>query len=123
MRWPWSKKEPVSASGEQPAISDGPQGCLATRKTIEDGFGVYYMWRSQPSNGADSGWTFAHGTENEGYMGDATNSRVHHLATIAKERPEIVPYLNEPVGSAFYWNGSKFVPDPLGSPDSRPSVH
>lgn len=123
MRWPWSKKKAVSASGAQPGISEGPQGCLATKRAVEEGFGVYYMWRSPPCNTADSGWAFAHGSEDDDYMDDPTNSGVYHLATIAKDRPEIVPYLDEPVGSAFYWNGSSFVPDPLGPPDRTRSIH
>jgi hypothetical protein len=123
MGWPWSKKRSSSDSGAERGIPDGPQGCLATNKAIRDGFGVYYMWRSPPSNTADSGWNFAHGSEDDAYMNDPSNSGVYHLAIIIEERPEVLPHLDRPVGSAFYWDGSKFVPDPQGSPDSPPSVH
>lgn len=96
---------------------------MATKKAIEEGFGVYYMWRSVPCNTADSGWVFAHGTEDDGYMNDPSNSGVYHLATVAEVRPEIMPHLNKPVGSAFYWDGAQFVPDPLGSPGNASAVH
>ena len=122
MRWPWTKKTAVEARS-QTLLMPGPQGCLANNKAITDGFGVYYFYRSEPCDEMDSGRIFAHGTEGDNYIDDPNNSRAYHIDTIARLHPEIVPHLNGPVGSAFYWDGSKFVPDPLGSPENAPSLH
>jgi len=100
-------------------------GCMATKRAIKDGFGVSYIFRSEPSTKfRDSGWWFVHGTEDDSYMSDPTNFDVYDVNTIANFRPEIVPLLDEPIGSAFYWDGEKFIVDPLGSPrDLDKPVH
>ena len=75
------------------------------------------IFRIQPlAEQPDSGWHFVHGTEDEAYMDNPQNFKIYDVNTIANYRPEIVPLLDEPVGSAFYWNGTSFVADPLGPP-------
>ena len=122
MRWPWTKKTAVEALSATPSMP-GPRACLATEKAVTDGFGVYYFWRSESCNEMDSGWIFAHGTEDDDYINDPNNSRVYDIDSIAHLHPEILPHLDGPVGAAFYWDGSKFLPDPLGSPENKPSLH
>lgn len=71
----------------------------------------------------DSGWIFTHGTEDDEYINNPAHSTIYHITTIMELRPEIIPHLNKPIGAAFYWDGSNFVADPLGSPDATPYVH
>jgi hypothetical protein len=126
MRWPWSKKETSTDNRTAEPIIEGPLGCLASNKAIEDGFGVYYMHRSEPSSkysSMDSGWVFCHGTEDDEYVNNPSNWKPYRIETIAELFPGVVPHLNAPIGAAFYWDGSKFVPDPLGSPDHPPVIH
>src|SRR4051794_17361542 len=95
-------------------LAPGRGACTATKRAVVEGFDVSYIFRTDPSSKfPDSGWWFTHGTEDEDYMGDPTNFDIYDVNTIANFRPEIVPLLDEPVGSAFYWDGQRFVPDPL----------
>ena len=121
MRWPWSKKteKPVI---QRRVIGRG-EGCLISRKSTDDGFGVFYIDRSEPEHELDSGWCFSHGTEDESYVNTPSNWVPYHIDTAAELFPETKEHLKAPVGSAFYWDGSKFVPDPLGSPNMPPMIH
>lgn len=91
-------------------------GALASGKVTVEGRPVGYMYRGTPHNPLDSGWRFLAGDEDEAYMADASNHDVFDVNTIANHDPAIVPYLDAPVGSAFFRAGDRFERDPQGAP-------
>jgi|GEM_PF-1314942 len=91
-------------------------GAIVSDKVTVEGRRVGYMYRGNPARDEDSGWRFLAGDEDETFMSDASNHSIFDVNTIANHDPAIVPYLDAPFGSAFYRNGDRFVPDPLGPP-------
>ena len=60
------------------------------------------MYREESnSEYPDSGWTFLKGDEDEEYMNDASNHHIFALNTICNYDPDIIPYLDAPVGTAY----------------------
>lgn len=79
------------------------KGCLATDRITVDGCKVGYMYREEPNEDyEDSGWVFMSGDESEAYLDDIGNSGMFSTNDIANYDPEILPYLEAPVGSAYY---------------------
>jgi hypothetical protein len=76
-------------------------GCVASDLITVDGQKVGYMYREPPTFNADSGWRFLSGSESVEYADDADNHEVYEVNTIANYDVEIIPFLHEPVGSAF----------------------
>ena len=64
------------------------------------------MYREKPESKLDSGWRFLAGDEDEEYMNNIENADIFCLNTICNYDPEIIEYLDCPVGSAFYRNKS-----------------
>lgn len=85
---------------------DGPDGCYATDRITVDNCKIGIMYRDKPESRFDSGWRFLAGDENQEYMNDIENSEIFNLNTICNYDPEIIEYLESPVGSAFYRNKS-----------------
>lgn len=83
---------------------EGGGMALATDRIIVDGLPVGYMYREEPvqDEPTDSGWRFMAGDESEAYMGDAEHFGVYALNVLCNYDPEIMPFLDSPVGSAFY---------------------
>jgi len=75
--------------------------CYATDRILVDGCPVGYMYREDPDDEADSGWRFLSGDESQEYMDDQWNSGLYSVNTICNYDPEILPFLNAPVGSGF----------------------
>ena len=94
-------------------------GAIASDRVTVDGQRVGYMYRSEPMNPADSGWTFLAGDEDDAFMDEASNHGIFAVNTITNHDPAILPYLDAPVGSAFYRDGDGFVGDPLGPQGER----
>jgi hypothetical protein len=84
----------------------GRGGCLATDMITVQGRKVGYMYREESAFGVDSGWRFLAGVESQEYLDDPDNSAVYDVNTVANYDPEIIPYLDAPVGSAFERDGS-----------------
>lgn len=82
-------------------IATGYGACFATDMITVEGRRVGYMYREAPDFAEDSGWRFLSGSESETYMNDADNTGLYDVNTIANYDPEITPFLNAPVGSAF----------------------
>ncbi|HIT18396.1 MAG TPA: DUF2185 domain-containing protein, partial [Candidatus Fimivivens faecavium] len=91
---------------------DGPEGCIASDRILVDGERVGYCYREEPDEGVpDSGWRFLAGDESEEYLDDPRHSGVYALNTLCNYDPDILPLLEEPVGSAFArGRDGKFVP-------------
>ncbi|MES2820897.1 MAG: DUF2185 domain-containing protein [Pseudomonadota bacterium] len=82
-------------------LENGRGGCIATDMITVEGKPVGYMYREEPNNPQDSGWCFMSGYESQEYMDDSNNHAIYDVNTIANYDPEIIPFLNAPIGSAF----------------------
>jgi hypothetical protein len=67
------------------------------------------MYREMADFKADPGWRFFSGTEDQKYADDPSNFAIYDVNTIANYDPEIVAFLDAPVGTSF-------IRDPLSSP-------
>ncbi len=78
-------------------------GCFATDTITVDGRKVGYMYREEPDFDGDSGWRFLAGDESQEYLDDEQNLHieVYDVNTIANYDPEIIPFLEAPIGSSF----------------------
>jgi hypothetical protein len=85
-------------------LANGHGGCIATDMITVDGKQVGYMYREVPRNPQDSGWRFMSGSESQEYMDEPNNHAIYDVNTIANYDPEIIPFLNAPIGSAFERN-------------------
>ncbi|WNY24730.1 immunity protein Imm33 domain-containing protein [Methanolapillus millepedarum] len=81
---------------------DGPIGCIATDRITVDGFRVGFMYREESDYPEDSGWRFFAGDESDEYLEDSLNSDVYSLNTIVNYDPEIMEFLKENVGAAYF---------------------
>jgi len=68
--------------------------------TVE-GHNVSFMYREEPDHDVDSGWRFLSGLESNEYMEDSANHGIYDVNTIANYDPEVIQFLDAPVGSAF----------------------
>ena len=59
------------------------------------------MYRDEPSTDHDTGWRFFSGEETQAFVDDPNNSMFYKVNTIANYDPEIVPFLDAPVGSSY----------------------
>jgi len=108
-----SKTFHLKASDIKP-VAEGHGGCIATDRITVEGARVGYMVRDAPLNAVDSGWSFFAGDESQNYLDDPDNSGVYDVNTIANYDPEIVQFLEAPIGSRFVrWPpGSPLGPEP-----------
>jgi hypothetical protein len=82
-------------------LAEGYGGCIATDMITVEGRKVRFMYRKEPDNDVDSGWCFTAGSESDEYMDDAANLAIYDVNTIANYDPDIIPFLDAPIGSAF----------------------
>ena len=82
-------------------LAPGRGRCFATDLITVDGQRVGYMYREEPTDADDSGWRFFAGSESQEYMDDAGNLELYDVNTIANYDPEIIPFLDAPVGTAY----------------------
>ena len=94
------KKFALSANQIKPIAPDRG-GCIATDMITVEGRKVAYMYREEADNNLDSGWRFMSGFESDEYMDDASNHGVYDVNTIANYDPDIIPFLDSPVGAKF----------------------
>lgn len=63
-----------------------------TRRVLDDGCPVGYLYREEPDDGEDSGWRITANDESEDYMDDAENLACVSLGVVLN--------LDEPEGAA-----------------------
>ncbi|WP_219623785.1 DUF2185 domain-containing protein, partial [Vibrio parahaemolyticus] len=85
-------------------LASGYGGCIATDMITVVGKKVGYFYRVEPNYNLDSGWCFMSGDETQEYMDEPTNHEIYDVNTIANYDPDIIPFLDAPVGSAFERN-------------------
>ena len=82
-------------------IAEGHGACFATDMITCEGRKVAFMYRESPDEEIDSGWRFMSGFESDEYMDNPGNNAVYDVNTIANYDPDIIPFLDAPIGSAF----------------------
>ncbi len=121
--WPFDRK-PEQPEGKKFRLSreeirplaPGRGGAIASDRITVDGKLVGYMYRTVPRDPHDSGWAFLAGDETDAYMNDSSRHAIYDVNTIANYDPEIIAFLDAPIGSAFLRGPSGLVPDPQGAP-------
>jgi len=100
---PKRKKFHLSAENIKPLI-EGKQCGIATDRIMVDGCKVGYMLRNEPraDHPEDSGWMFYEGTEDKAYCDEVSHFDVYMLNTIANYDQDIIPFLESPVGNAYF---------------------
>lgn len=83
-------------------LVDNNLGCIATDRITVDGCKVDYMYREETDFEGDSGWRFFGGGETQKYLDNPNNSGIYGLNTIANYDSDIIPFLEAPVGKAYY---------------------
>jgi hypothetical protein len=86
--------------------------CYASDMITVERFKVGFLYRQEPDFEDDSGWRFLTGFESDQYIGQKENFGLFDVNMIANCDPEIIEYLDEPVGSTFGRDpsvGNKFV--------------
>ena len=73
---------------------------LASRRLVEERLPVLFMYRETPS-GADSGWRFFSGLEDQAYVDDPANIAIYDVRTILDVDRSVAPYLSAGPGSAL----------------------
>lgn len=95
-------QEPFRLRADQiKPIAKGYGGCIATDMITCCGRKVAFMYREATERDLDSGWRFMSGFESDDYMLDPNNHAVYDVNTIANYDPDIIPFLDAPIGSAF----------------------
>ncbi len=82
-------------------LSPGHAACLATDLITVEGHEVGYMYREGPDEACDSGWRFFAGTETQEYLDQPKHTSVYDVNTIANYDPQIIPFLDSPIGAVF----------------------
>ena len=113
-----NKKFFLTAEQIQP-LATGRGGAIATDRILVDGCSVGYMYRTPPKNKFDSGWAFMAGDESQDYMDEVGNHGIYDVNTIANYDPDIILYVDAPIGSAFIRTAGGLVADPLGAPEEQ----
>lgn len=86
--------------------------CYASDMITVEQFKVGFLYRQEPDFEGDSGWRFLTGFETDQYMAKGENFGLFDLNMLVNCDPEILPYLDNPVGSAFGRDpsqGNRFV--------------
>lgn len=86
-------------------LAEGRGSCIATDHILVEGKRVGFMYREKPRNEIDSGWHFFSGEETQEYVDVPANLAIYDVNTIANNDPEIIPFLDAPIGSAFGRDG------------------
>ncbi len=94
------KKFRLSAEQIKP-LATGYGACFATDMIMVDGKKVSFMYREEPDHDVDGGWRFMSGFETPEYMDNASNHGIYDVNTVANYDPDVIPFLDAPIGSAF----------------------
>lgn len=94
------KKFRLSAEEIKP-VAVGYGGCIASDRITVDGYPVRFMYREEPIDAVDSGWSFLSGFEDDDYMDDPQRHGAYDVNTVANYDPTIIPLLDSAIGSVF----------------------
>lgn len=74
---------------------------LASKLLVDNKLKVRFMYREEPDDASDSGWRFFSGDESDEYVSNPENIGLYSIETIAQIDPDIIPLLNNDIGTAF----------------------
>lgn len=95
-------KKPFHLRADQiKLIATGYGGGFATDMITCEGRKIAFMYREAPNFEVDSGWRFFSGFESQEYVDNPDNLAIYDINTIANHDPDIIPFLDAPVGSTF----------------------
>ena len=94
---------------------------VASDRILCDGFRVAVMFREAPKIQSDSGWRFLAGDEDEAFLANPENFGAFPLNLIANYSPDIIPFLESPVGAFFLRDEEGNFITANNSPVSTPS--
>ena len=85
--------------------------CFVTKKVLEDGAPVGYLYREVADNDSDSGWRFTANDESDAYMNDSANVALVSLGAVLSVDDRFIRLLDAPAGAAFAFdhNTQQFV--------------
>jgi hypothetical protein len=86
-------------SDELKSMALGYGACIATEHITVKGYKVGYMYREEPDDELDNGWRFMSGVETQEYMDNPENHSMYDLNIIANYDPEIIPFIELPIGT------------------------
>ena len=94
-------------------LATGHGACIASDMITVEGMKVGYMYRQKPRYPEDSGWVFLSGVERQELLDNPAKSDIFDVNTIANYDPEIIPFLDAPIGSALVRDpdSGRFEPD------------
>lgn len=99
-------KKPLRLRADEiQSVAVGYGACFATDMITCEGRKIGFMYRELPDRDIDGGWRFLSGFESDDYMNDPDNIMIYDVNTIANYDPDIIPFLDAPVGSAFEREG------------------
>lgn len=74
---------------------------LASKLLVDNKLKVRFMYREEPDDASDSGWRFFSGDESDEYVNNPENIGLYSIETITQIDPDIIPLLNNDIGTAF----------------------
>ena len=74
---------------------------LAPNLLVDNKLKVRFMYREEPDDASDSGWRFFSGDESYEYVNNPKNIGLYSIETITQIDPDIIPLLNNDIGTAF----------------------
>jgi len=80
------------------------QRCFVTRRVLDDGRPVRYLYREAPDQEDDSGWRLTANDESDAYMDDADHIAYVSLGAVLSRDDSYRDLLDQPGGSAFVFN-------------------
>lgn len=90
---------------------------LVSKKILEEDYKVGYMYREETHDEIDSGFVFMAGNEDDDYSNNSDNFRLVYVYTVYSLDPDILDYIDKPVGAKFIRiSSSKFEIDDKEKP-------
>jgi hypothetical protein len=75
--------------------------CFVTRRILDEGVRVGYLYREEPDNEEDSGWRFTANDESDAYMADPENSAFVSIGLVLSRDDSFIDLLDAPAGAWF----------------------
>jgi hypothetical protein len=90
--------------------------CFVTKRVLDDGQLVGYLYREEPDEAKDSGWRITANDESDEYMSDSENLAYVSLGAVLSRDDSFRDLLDAPSGSSFIRNPQtgKFEPEGAG---------
>lgn len=79
----------------------GEKMALVSKKCMEEGGCVRWLYRETPDREEDSGWRLFEGTESDEYNSDSSNIRVVNIYSLLDKDPSLITPLRGVFGTAF----------------------